>query len=85
MNYTGKEYTVYPQMDSVYATDIHSVKLVVPLCHAALLSLLRPSITCPVHILNQSDSYYTYRVRILLSKECELVFNKKFLSQMARL
>lgn len=82
MNYTGKEYTVYPQMDSVYATDIHSVKLVVPLCHAALLSLLRPSITCPVHILNQSDSYYTYRV---LSKGCELVFNKKFLSQMARL
>lgn len=85
MNYTGKEYTVYPQMDSVYATDFHFVKLVVPLCHAALLSLLRPSITCPVHILNQSDSYYTYRVRILLSKGCELVFNIKFLSQMARL
>lgn len=39
------------------------------------LSLARPSLVRPIFSpLNQSDSYYTYRV--LLSKRCELILNK---------
>lgn len=81
MNYTGKEYTVYPQMDSVYATDIHSVKLVVRLY---CLSFVRPSLVRSIFLTNLTHTIpigYVY----FLSKGCELVFNKKFLSQMARL